>query len=184
MPELPGEDDPLYRVGVMLLNGWGYNWYRLDNQIRADDQLIRSRASEHLSGVIAWLREREAGYRRAFLPPPTREHPDPDPQHLAAVHRFQAVEARISELETRVRGAALPPDDKVWRRHRDELDTLRRLGECDAVLVGGARELADVVSALPAEAALDTPAVERIDRCLMQLRAVLGRRGEILAALV
>jgi hypothetical protein len=34
---LPGEDSRLYRIGVMLLNGYGHNWYRLDNQMRADD---------------------------------------------------------------------------------------------------------------------------------------------------
>jgi hypothetical protein len=45
---LPGEDSRLYRIGVMLLNGYGYNWYRWDNQMRADDLLVRSRASEHL----------------------------------------------------------------------------------------------------------------------------------------
>ena len=40
---LPGEDSRLYRIGVMLLNGYGYNWYRWDNQMRADDLLVRSR---------------------------------------------------------------------------------------------------------------------------------------------
>ena len=33
---LPGQESRLYRIGVMLLNGYGYNWYRLDNQMRAD----------------------------------------------------------------------------------------------------------------------------------------------------
>ena len=81
---LPGEDSRLYRIGVMLLNGYGYNWYRLDNQMRADDLLVRSRASEHLESAAAQLRDLEGRYRRKYLPPPTREHPDPDPQHLAA----------------------------------------------------------------------------------------------------
>jgi len=52
---LPGEDSRLHRIGVMLLNGYGYNWYRLDNQMRADDLLVRSRASEHLESAAARL---------------------------------------------------------------------------------------------------------------------------------
>ena len=64
----------------MLLNGYGYNWYRLDNQMRADDLIVRSRASEHLESAAARLRDLEGRYRRKYLPPPTREHPDADPQ--------------------------------------------------------------------------------------------------------
>ena len=48
----------------MLLNGYGYNWYRLDNQMRADDLLVRSRASEHLESAAARLRDPERHYRR------------------------------------------------------------------------------------------------------------------------
>lgn len=184
MPNLPGEDDPLYRLGIMLLNGWGYNWYRLDNQMRADDLLIRSRASEHLASALVALREREARYRRTYLPPPTREHPNSDPQHLAAARQFRAVVDRIGEIETRVRGAAMPPDDKVWHRYRGELDTLRQLGQCDAVLVGGAKELVDRVAALPADGAIEPASEQQIDDNLAQLTAVLARRSEILAGLL
>jgi hypothetical protein len=37
-----GDHSRLYRIGVMLLNGYGYNWYRLDNRMRADDLLVRN----------------------------------------------------------------------------------------------------------------------------------------------
>src|SRR3974377_259237 len=143
---LPGEDSRLHRIGVMLLNGYGYNWYRLDNQMRADDLLVRSRASEHLESAAAQLRDLERRYRRKYLPPPTREHPDPDPQHLAAARQFRAVADRILEIDTRLRGAAVPSDDKIWLRQRSELETLQRLGKCDVVLVAGAKELAGPVA--------------------------------------
>ena len=181
MPDLTGEESRLHQIGVMLLNGWGYNWYRRDNQMRADDLLVRSRASEHLEGAVARLRELEGSYRRKYLPPPTREHPDPDPQHLAAARQFRAAQDRILEIDTRLRGAAVPPDDKIWLRHRRELDTLQRLGECDAMLVAGAKELALLVAELPADICLDPPHEEQIDRHLAQLRVVLSRRGAILA---
>jgi hypothetical protein len=180
---LPGENSRLHRIGVMLLNGYGYNWYRLDNQMRADDLLVRSRASEHLESAAARLRDLEGRYRRKYLPPPTREHPDPDPQHLAAARQFRAVAERILEIDTRLRGAAVPSDDKIWVRQRGELETLQRLGECDVVLVAGAKELAGLVADLPVDAGLDPSLEEQIDQHLGQLTATLKHRGEILAVL-
>jgi hypothetical protein len=180
VPDLPGEHNPLYRVGVMLLNGYGYNWYRQDNQMRADDLLVRSRASEHLEGAAAHLRDLEGRYRRKYLPPPTREHPDADPQQLAAAHQFRNVRERILDIDTALRGAPVPPDDKVWLRHRTELDTLRRLGECDAMLVAGAKELGTLVGELPAEVNLDPALEQQIDAHLEQIRLLLSRRKAIL----
>jgi hypothetical protein len=180
---LPGEDSRLYRIGVMLLNGYGYNWYRLDNQMRADDLLVRSRASEHLESAAARLRDLEGRYRRKYLPPPTREHPDPDPQHRAAAQHFRAVAERILEIDTRLRGAAVPPDDKVWLRQRGELETLQRLGKCDVVLVADAKELVDAVAALPADAGIDPEIEQQIDHHLGRLTAALTRRSDILAIL-
>ena len=180
---LPGENSRLYRIGVMLLNGYGYNWFRWDNQMRADDLLVRSRASEHLESAAARLRDLEGRYRRKYLPPPTREHPDPDPQQIAAARHFRAVADRILEKYTRLRGAALPPDDKIWVRQRGELETLQRLGKCDVLLVGGAKELADLVAELPADVGIDRTIEQQIDEHLKELSSALTRRGEILAVL-
>lgn len=178
----PGEDDPLYRIGVMLINGYGYNWYRLDNQMRADDLLVRSRVSEHLETAVARLRELEARYRRKFLPPPSREHPDPDPVYVAAARLYRAIEDRIGEVDTRVRGAAVPANDRVWQRHRDELDTLAKLGNCDVLMLGGAKQLAVFVATLPVDAAIEPASERQIDSALAQLCDLLARRTEILAA--
>lgn len=180
---LPGDDSRLYRIGVMLINGWGYNWYRIDNHIRADDLLIRERASGHLGDVVARLRDLEARYRRKYLPPPSREHPFPEPEHVAAARQFREVESRITEIDTRVRGAPVPPNDKISQRHRDELDTLIRLGQCDAMLIGVTKELADFVNELPPDAPIDAAAERQIDEHLAGLGTILTRRGDILAAL-
>jgi hypothetical protein len=181
LPGLPGEDDPLYRTWVMLLNGYGYNWYRIDNQLRADDLLIRSRASEHLAAAAAHLRRIEAHYRSVHLPPPTRAQPDHDPVHLAAVRRLRAAADRIVEVDTRIRGAPVPPNDMVWKRHRDELDTLFELSRCDTILVGAAKDLADMTGDLPLDAGLGKKAEQQIDDQLVMLSAVLARRSELLA---
>ena len=167
----------------MLLNGYGYNWYRLDNQMRADDLLVRSRASEHLESAAARLHDLEGRYRRKYLPRPTRAHPDPDPQHLGAAQHFRAVADRILEIDTRLRGAAVPPDDKIWLRQRGELETLRRLGKCDVVLVADAKELVSVVADLPAEVGIDPAIEQQIDQHLGRIAEALMRRDEILAVL-
>jgi hypothetical protein len=180
---LPGEDSRLHRIGVMLLNGYGYNWYRWDNQMRADDLLVRSRASEHLERAAARLRDLEGHYRQKYLTPPTREHPDPDPQHLAVAQHFRDVADRILDIDTRLRGAAVPPNDKIWVRQRGELETLQRLGKCDVVLVGGAKELAGLVAKLPSDVGIDPVIEQEIDQHLDQLTGTLTRRGEILAVL-
>jgi len=180
---LPGEDSRLHRIGVMLLNGYGYNWYRLDNQMRADDLLVRSRASEHLESAAARLHDLEGRYRRKYLPPPTRAHPDPDPQHLATAQQFRAVADRILEIDTRLRGAAVPPDDKIWLRQRGELETLQRLGRCDVALVGDAKGLVGVVANLDAEVGIDSAIEQQIDQHLGRLAETLTRRDEILAVL-
>jgi hypothetical protein len=185
LPQRPiaGDGSRLYRIGVMLLNGYGYNWYRLDNRMRADDLLIRSRASEHLARAVARLRDLEGRYRRKYLPPPTRERPDPEPQHLSAVHQFRTVEERIGEIDTRLRGGAVPPDDKIWLRHRNEIETLQRLGECDAILAASAKELDDYFAGLPEDAIIDAAVEVQIDGHLDRLTKILTQRSETLSAL-
>jgi hypothetical protein len=189
MPDLigqrpvPGDHSRLYRIGVMLLNGYGYNWYRLDNRMRADDLLVRSRASDHLASAAARLRDLERGYRRKYLPPPSRERPNPDPQHLAVVRQFRAIEDRITEIDTRLRGGAVPPNDKIWLRHRNEIDTLQRLGECDAILAASAKELDDYFADLPEDAIIDAAVEVQIDGHLDRLTEILAQRSETLSAL-
>jgi hypothetical protein len=123
----------------------------------------------------------ESRYRRRFIPPPTREHPDPDPMHLTPVQQFRDVEERINQVDTRVRGAAVPTNDRIWQRHRNELDTLARLGNCDVLLIGASKELADVVGGLPQDRAIDPDNEERIDAHIAKLSAVLSQRNAILA---
>jgi len=36
------DQGPLSQIAINLFYGWGYNFYRQENQLRADDQLIRA----------------------------------------------------------------------------------------------------------------------------------------------
>ena len=42
---------PLEEIAVNLFHGWGYNFYRFENQLRADDQLIRSKVGAILGSA-------------------------------------------------------------------------------------------------------------------------------------
>jgi len=66
-PPSPGDfydQGSLQKVAINLFYGWGYNFYRLENQLRADDQLIRRKASELLGQANAILSQAESDYRR------------------------------------------------------------------------------------------------------------------------
>ena len=82
-----------------------------------------------------------------------------------------------------LRGAAVPPDDKIWLRQRGEIETLQRLGKCDVVLVAGAKELAGLVAELPADVGLDPALEQQINQHLDEVTGALTRRDEILAVL-
>ena len=48
-------------------------------------------------------------------------------------------------------------------------------------MLGGAKQLADFVAALPADAAFDPASEQQIDATLGALSTILSRRGDILA---
>ena len=59
---LPGEGSALWETWQMLLNGYGYNWYRADHQARADEVIERLRAL--LRSQVARLLARDGSSRR------------------------------------------------------------------------------------------------------------------------
>jgi hypothetical protein len=178
---LPGQDDPDYQIWVMLLNGYGFNWYRLDNQMRADDLLIRSKASENLAAACTRLRALEAEFHQAYLPLPSREQPFPDAAKLQAAARIRHLQDRIAAADTKLRGAAVPIDDKIWARHRDESQTLARLIHFDTILIGSTAEIAKSVAGQTIES-IATPEIKAdVERRVAMLEAALQERSAILA---
>jgi len=180
-PGIPAEAHPLYETWVMLLNGYGYNWYREDNVRRADDLLIRSKASESLGRAAERLRDLESAYRKAHLPDPTREHPDQDPAHLAVARRFRAFQDRVRDLDTKLRGAAVPPDDKIWARYRNELGTLKALGACDVVLAGSANDLDRALAAIAPGSPLPAADEATLESRLADIARSLTERKQVLS---
>ena len=141
MSTLPDEHSALYKTWVMLLNGYGYNWYRKDNQLRADDLLVRERASHFILEAAKRLQDQEAEFARKFLPPPTRENPFPPDDKLAIHALIRRTRQDLLALEARIRGLSAPPTDRIWQRHRTETGVLENLGRRDVQLVGLAKEV-------------------------------------------
>ncbi|MBN6739148.1 hypothetical protein JKG47_01035 [Acidithiobacillus sp. MC6.1] len=157
------------RLVENLFYGWGYNAYRKENQLRADDLLIRSRLSDLLGQCREVLRAREMDWRREHLPPPSREHPYPDHDAVRAAQNMEYFGKQIGQIETLIRAAPAPENDRVWQRHRTEADTLAHLAQAD-------REMAENVIAL-LQCCRSAPVS---DFSLDQIRDALDKRNAIL----
>lgn len=129
------------QAGVLLLNGWGFNWYRAENLLRADDILLRNQADALLGDALSAFRRAEAAFRQRHLAAATRGGQGPDPDRLAELHGFQAMMARLEACRTRLRGASMPPPDRISRPATREAELLDQLGRCDARLAALAQAL-------------------------------------------
>lgn len=132
---------PVQQVAINLFYGWGYNFYRKENQLRADDLLVRSKVSEILSEARRAVSSAEGGFRTEFLPPPSRDRPRPDAEALVSARALEALVASITAAEGRIRALPTPENDRIAQRHRNERDTLERLLDADRNFVGAAESL-------------------------------------------
>jgi hypothetical protein len=126
----------LDEIAVNLFYGWGYNFYRLENQLRADDLLVREHACWLLGQSRAMIEAAQSAYRRTYLPPPSRARPLPDPGAVAAARSLEALSASIGDVEGIIRALPVPENDRMTQRYRQEAHTLMMLGECDRQLIG------------------------------------------------
>ena len=140
---------PLEQVAINLFHGWGYNFYRIENQLRADDLLVRGKASGLLGDARAIVDAAETAYRRMYIAAPTRAKPFPDAQVVEDARTLERMAAAIGAIEGQVRAQPAPENDRMSELYRNERDTLMRLGQHDRRLVG----LADQLRARLAEAA-------------------------------
>ncbi len=126
----------LRQIATNLFYGWGYNFYRKENQLRADDQMIRSKAASLLGEAMASVSSAESDYRRAYLPPPTRAKPFPDAEAVASAQKLERLAKNIGAVEAALQHQPVPENDRMTQRYRQEAPTLARLIEHDERLVG------------------------------------------------
>jgi hypothetical protein len=130
--------DEIERVAVNLFYGWGYNFYRVENQLRADDLTVRAKVGWLLGLARAAVDRAEGEYRREFLPPPTREKPRADAAAVAGAQALERLSREIGALEGQIRAQPAPEQDRMTQRYRNEAATLQTLLRCDMDLAGRA----------------------------------------------
>lgn len=126
----------LRQIATNLFYGWGYNFYRKENQLRADDQLVRAQCILLLNAAARSVAEAESAYRREHLPPPSREKPRPDAEAVSGAQSLERLHASLVALAGRLTALPVPENDRMTQRFRQEAATLAALGEHDAELAG------------------------------------------------
>ncbi len=176
---LPFYDAGLIRqVATNLFYGWGYNFYRRENQLRADDQLVRAKAVSLLGLAAAAVAQAESAYRREYLPPPSRAKPFPDGAAVAGAQALERVAQAVLAVEARLQALPVPENDRMTQRFRQEAPTLELLIARDEELVGRCEMLRAMLDRQTGGWMLDNlidldKGVEAIATTLMQREAVL-----------
>ena len=136
----------MQQIATNLFYGWGYNFYRVENQLRADDQLVRSKAASLLGNAMASVEAAETEYRREFLPAPSRAKPFPDAAAVATAQRLERLARAIGALEAAIQAQPVPENDRMTQRYRQEAPTLKLLIKHDEQLVGQCELLRTMVN--------------------------------------
>ena len=178
MPSLFYDLDPLSQLAVNLFHGWGYNFYRLENQLRADDQLIRAKACFLLGLAATQVRAAEDAYRRDHLPAPSRAHPFPDPQAVAGAQRLERFHAGTVALEALIQNQPVPENDRMTQRFRQEAPTLHALAQSDSMLIGQCDLLRSLTEKKDGTQLLEQ--ITTLEEGLSALQSTLNQRATIL----
>src|SRR5579872_3208771 len=144
-------NNPIVQQLQLLLTGYGYNFYNKTNQARADDMLVRERASYNLSQAVALLAQLRNDYYTRFIPPLTRANPDPPQEAMVQIREIEAVQQMLSNVETHIRSMSVPTQDRIWWRFRQEQSLLMQLLQFDLNLVRGSEQIYSYVSQLTPE---------------------------------
>jgi hypothetical protein len=166
------------QVATNLFYGWGYNFYRLENQQRTTDLLIRGKISDLLSQAVASVTESTTAYRKNNIPPPSRANPYPPTDVLLLASALEDISKQIHALEGLIRSAPAPENDRMWQMHRGEAQTLQELLNIDAEIVGVATTLNNLVKNKSAEALMADKAT--ISEGIAAIKTLFRRRQDYL----
>jgi hypothetical protein len=179
-PDLFYDSDALTETAINLFHGWGYNFYRLENQLRSDDQLIRAKGVWLLNTATASVEAAESAYRREKLPAPSRAHPFPDATAVAGAQSIERLRAGLCALAGMLQAAPVPENDRMTQRFRHEAETLATLITHDQVLIGQCELLRTMVDGQDGGWLIEhTP---QLEQGLKAVRGTLGLRQSVLMA--
>ena len=173
----------LRQIATNLFYGWGYNFYKQENQLRADDQLVRAKAGWILGNAAASVNAAESEYRREFLPAPTRAKPFPDVAAVASAQELERLAKDISALANRLAELPVPENDRMTQRFREEAPTLQALIALDEQLMGQCELLRSTLEKRDGGRIVEhvkeiRGGLEAIDATLMKRQALLLSRSK------
>ena len=170
--------DPIEQIAINLFYGWGYNFYKVENQLRADEQMIRAKASWLLGEGATAVSAAESDYRREFLPAPTRAKPFPDAEAVASAQKLERLHRGLIALEQFLHQLPAPENDRMTQRYRLEAPTLANLIHFDTLLVGQCELMRKSVTGVDAQNILT--ALPDLEAGIAAIRATLHDREAVL----
>lgn len=168
---------------VLLFNGWGYNWYRAETNMRADDLLVRSQLSGMLLEAGQHIYSLVNEYRQRNVPAPTREQPYPPKEVTEHLNRLKVVSKPIVDAETALRTASVPESDRVWAKLRTEGGLLSALLEADIRMAQAVANLKKEALALTVEDLSNPDIVDRIKSLVEPVKQAIDERAKKLSIL-
>jgi len=168
----------LRQLATNLFYGCGYNFYRVENQLRTDDQFVRSKAASLLGEAMSSVSSAESAFRREFLPAPTRAKPFPDPGAVADAQRLERLARAIGAIEAALHHQPVPGNDRMTQRYREEKPTLGKLLSYDERLVGQCELLRSAVA--DQDPATILKGLADLEAGLAAIRATLHDREAVL----
>jgi hypothetical protein len=167
------------QVATNLFYGWGYNFYKKENQLRADDLMVRAKVSALLCAARASVEAAEQAYRHEFLPPPSREKPRPDPEAVRSAQVLEGLARALGAAEGQIRALPAPENDRMTQRFHREAPTLALLLEADQAMAGHAEYLRSLLASATAAWILENAAALRGQ--IAAIDAAVQSRRDILA---
>ena len=172
----------LRQIATNLFYGWGYNFYRVENQLRADDQLVRSKCTLLLNAASGSVESAEHTYRREHLPAPTRANPYPNAEAISNAQSLERLAHELRALTGQLTALPVPANDRMTQRYRHEAETLQTLIEHDAELTGRCDMLRAALEAMTPTVIID--AMPQLTAGLTSIEAALKARQIVLVGVV
>jgi len=173
-------EDEISKQMELLMGGYGFNYYRTENQMRADDLLVRQRAGGSFGHAADRLEQLAQEFQRTIIPAPSRQQPYPPTELMARLTALRALRHRVMNQSTMLASLPAPAQDKIWRRLRDEQGLLQQLLQADIAMLKLAAEVDHQIQSLSAEAWRSTDTGKQLTATLDQWDAAVRARGDLL----
>lgn len=165
----------------VLFSGTGFNFYDDKNKMRADDLLVRQKASAALADAAQVLTTLDSDFRRRFVPPATRDNPFPPADVMEQVREIGRVRDRARDLSSRILTMPTPAQDKIWFRFRQEATLLSELFTFDYNLVEQTQQFCENVRAITPDLWKAGGQVSTLESALSTLEQTIRDRWQLLS---